>query len=249
MPTTTQAQINALLTGYKPTAERDFTDLHRRAQAGPHLEGLHRGYQPVDDEGERLPAQVQHPQLVVEDLFPEITTILGRLFDLQLTQDQTNCVARADLVVDGTVLLSDVPATHLLWLDKKLVDLRTFIRKLPVLADAEQWTVNQDTAYGWYESAPVDTVRTQKVPKAFVKWEPPSPGFTQPAQVDTYTEDVRMGTWTTVKLSGAVPRARVRELDERVGKLIDAVKVAREVANSTTALDGKGSTVLKWLFR
>ena len=36
-------------------------------------------------------------------------------------------------------LLTGVPVTYLLFLDKKLVDMLTFVRKLPVLADEHEW--------------------------------------------------------------------------------------------------------------
>jgi hypothetical protein len=244
---TTQAQINALLTGAKPIADRDFTDLHRLAQPGAHLGGIRKSYAPYQDEGETLPTETNYPQVVVEQLLPRVAGVLGRLFDLQYTQDTTNCQATADLVVDGQTLLSDVPATYLLFLEKRLVDLRTFITKLPTLDEAQRWTANGDGA-GWWESDPAETVRTKKVPKTFVKWEPPAPGYTQPAQVDVFTEDERLGTYTTTKLSGAMPGLRVRELKVRIQKLIDATKVARERANTTLAVDRTAQPVFDYLF-
>jgi translation initiation factor 2B subunit (eIF-2B alpha/beta/delta family) len=58
-----------------------------------------------------------------------------------------------------------------------------------------------------------------------------------------------VGYWKTVKFSGAVPAARVRELTERVEKLQKAVKMAREEANSAQAEKVQtGDTVLGWLF-
>ncbi len=248
MPTTTQATINALLQSAKPDATRKFTDLHRLAQAGAHLSGTRRSYAPYDDDGEQLPNETNYPRTVVEDLFGQVADVLGRLFQLQFTQDRTNCDARADVEVDGEVILADVPATFLLFLEKQLVDLRTFVRALPVLDDAERWHRNVDSGAGWYESEPADTARTKKVAKTFVKWQPPSPEYRQEAQVDVIQEDVRLGTWTTVKLSGAVPGARVRELDRRVQNLIDAVKVARERANSTPAVDRDAAPLFRYLF-
>ncbi len=49
-----------------------------------------------------------------------------------------------------------------------------------------------------------------------------------PAQVGVYYEDVAVGFWRTVKFSGALPAKRVGELLERVEKLQQAVKFARE---------------------
>ena len=58
-----------------------------------------------------------------------------------------------------------------------------------------------------------------------------------PAQVDTFTEDVVVGQWKTIKYSGAMPQSRAAEVLERIGKLQAAVKFAREEANTITVTD------------
>lgn len=246
MPTT-QATINALIVGAKTTTQRGLTDLHRLAQPGEHLGGIIKSYRPFDDEGEQLPAQTNYPRVVAENLLPDVARILDRLFHLQLTQDATNMEAKADIVVDGAVILADVPVTFLLFLEKQLVDLRTFVAKLPRLDEAERWHVDPD-GEGWWASDPAQTARTTKVLKSFIKWAPPGPEYSQPAQVELFHEDVRQGTWTTVKLSGAMPGARVRDLANRVDALIDAVKTAREQANTTVAVDRDVAPIFAYLF-
>ncbi len=52
------------------------------------------------------------------------------------------------------------------------------------------------------------------------------------AQVEVYFEDMPVGTWTTVKYSGALPATRRQTLLERLQAVRDAVKYAREDANS-----------------
>jgi hypothetical protein len=53
-----------------------------------------------------------------------------------------------------------------------------------------------------------------------------------PAQVEFYHEDVAVGRWDKVKFSGAMPADRKQFLLDRVRQLRDAIKVAREEANS-----------------
>ena len=61
-------------------------------------------------------------------------------------------------------------------------------------------------------------------------------------------EDVTVGFWRTVKFSGALPAKRVNELLERVEKLQEAVKFAREEANNAETSDQKvGDAVFKFL--
>jgi hypothetical protein len=129
-------------------------------------------------------------------------------------------------------------------LEKQLVDLATFIRKLPVLDQSEQWTYDPTTDA--YATAPVETTRTKKVPKAFVR--APATQHHQ-AIVDAFHEDVIVGTWTTVKFSGALPAARIKVLVDRVEALQRAVKTAREAANSVPVVDMKiGEKFFGFLF-
>ena len=146
-----------------------------------------------------------------------------------LTKEVGNTVATADIVVDGEqdVLLAAVPVTYLLFLEKQLVNLRTFIDKLPVLDPSVAWSV--DPATGDWRSSPVETVRTKKVPRNWVKAEATKE---HPAQVEVYHEDVMVGTWETTRLSGALPATRKAVLSDRVSRLLTAVKYARERANS-----------------
>lgn len=242
-PTLKLHQINALVTGHKSRAERALTDAHHTLQKAPVLSGLTRTYQPKDDEGEKLPPESTRVQVQVSKAITDLTGTLGRLFDLQLAQDAGNTVAKADVIVDGNVLVAQAPVTYLLWLDKRLTDLRTFIDKLPALDPAETWSY--DEARECWVSDAVQTVRSKKVPRNHVLAEATEK---HPAQVQVFTEDVPVGTWTTVKLSGALPPAQIREFRRRVTAVIDAVKVAREEANSTEVSDQNGGRVLSYLF-
>jgi hypothetical protein len=77
----------------------------------------------------------------------------------------------ADVVVDGVVLATAVPVTHLLFLDKQLSDMRTFIAKLPVLDPAKEW--QYDPNKGMYTTKfPEQRIKTRKVHKSLVKIEP-----------------------------------------------------------------------------
>ena len=194
--------------------------------------------------GEQLPPEPTRVQVSAADVLVDVQRTLTRLFDVVLTQDTANAGAKADVVVDGHAILRDVPVTYLLFLEKKLVDLHTFVDKLPVLDPAEDWEF--DEARGCYASAAVQTVRSKKVPRNHVKAEATD---RHPAQVEVYTEDVPVGRWTTTKLSGALPATRVKELREQVTKLQEAVKFAREQANSVTITDAKaGDAVFGYLF-
>ena len=173
-----------------------------------------------------------------------VTAALTELFDVVATQDHANTVARANVVVDGVPLLKGVPVTTLLFLEKQLVDLKTFVEALPVLDTAEEWEYKPEADA--YVSRPSRSHRTKKVPKSHVKYEATKE---HPAQVEMYMEDVWVGTWTTTKLSAAVPAATRNAMLERVRKLLDAAKAAREEANGLEVKPQKvGAAVLGYVF-
>ena len=236
-------QIIAVEKGVKTKSFQELTDAHQRVQKGALLSGIARTYQPKDEEGEQLPPESTRVQVKGEEVLRTVAGTLTRLFDVTATKDWANCEARADVIVDGRPLVRDVPVSYLLFLEKQLVDVHTFVRKLPVLDAAETWTLDPSTD-SW-RTEPVRTVRTKKVPRNHVKAEATEH---HPAQVEMYFEDVAAGSWTTVKFSGALPARRVNELVERVENLQRAVKFAREEANGADVTDRRvGDVVFGYL--
>jgi len=237
-------QIIAIEKGVKTTSFQELTEAHQLLQKQSLLSGISRTYRPRDEEGEQLPAESTRVQVRTEEVIRQTAATLTRLFDVTATREWTNCKAKADVLVDGNVLLKDVPATYLLFLEKQLVDLHTFVKKLPVLDNAETWEF--DASADCYATEPVQTVKTKKVPRNHIKAEATEH---HPAQVDVYYEDIVVGTWRTVKFSGSLPAKRVNELLVRVEKLQEAVKFAREEANNIEVEDEKiGGKVFQYLF-
>lgn len=177
-------------------------------------------------------------------MIAQVTKPLTEMFDVTATQDWANCQAKANVVVNGTTVLSQVPVIHLLFLEKQLTDLITFIGKLPTLDPSEVWSYNSTSDY--YATTPSETTRTRKTPKAFVKYAATKE---HPAQVETFHEDVLAGYWQTIKFSGAIPAKERNEMLERAQNLHDAVVKAREEANSIEVTNvGVGKPVLEYVF-
>lgn len=238
------SQIVAIEKGVKAQADSVWTAAYHTFQKEPLLSGIARTYQPKDDAGDTLPPESTLVQIKVEDEVAKVVEAITRKFDVTLTKDTANCNAKADVVVDGVVVLAAVPVTYLLFLEKQLVGLQTFVSKLPTLDPAFKWTL--DANAGAYATDPVGTTKTKKVPRNWVKAEATDK---HPAQVEVYHEDIIVGTWTTTKFSGAVPADRVVELSARVAKLQQAVKFAREEANGTAVVDqAAGAAVLGYIF-
>jgi hypothetical protein len=230
----------------KSEGEKALTHAYQEVQKTPLLTGISRTYQPRDEEGDTLTPENERVQRNVEEILDGVGKGLTRLFDVTLTKEASNTKATADVVVDGETLLSDVPVTYLLFLEKKLTDLKTFVTKLPVLDPSTNWHADASLEEGVWVSDEVKTTRTKKVPRNHVL---AAATDKHPAQVQVYHEDVIVGDWTTKKFSGAVPAARRAALIERVNKLSDAVKVARETANGIEVTDRKaGEAVFEYLF-
>ena len=237
-------QILAVEKGVKSKAERDLNEAYHSIQRSNLLSGLSRTYTPKDDEGDKLPSERTNVQVTVADALKAVRQASTDLFDVTLTKESTNQQAKADVVVDGTTILKDAPVTYLLFLEKQLIGLHTFVSKLPTLDPAENWGIN--VALGVWESDVTETTRTKKVPKNWVKAEATDK---HPAQVEIFHEDQIVGTWATKKFSGAIPSTEQAEILGRVEKLQQAVKFAREEANGTDVVDRKaGDFVFSYLF-
>ncbi|AXG77285.1 DUF7873 family protein [Streptomyces paludis] len=237
-------QIIAVEKGVKSKAHQDLTAVQHGLQKPALLAGISRTYQAKDEEGEQLPPESTRVQVQAEDVLKETARTLTRLFDVTATKDWANCSARADVTVDGRVLLAEVPVAYLLFLEKQLTELNAFVRKLPVLDASESWS--QDPSTDAWKTEAVRTLRTKKVPRNHVKAEATDK---HPAQVEVYYEDIPVGYWTTVKFSGSLPARRVNELLDRVERLQQAVKFAREEANGAEVTDQRvGDAVFGYLF-
>ncbi|MET8342498.1 hypothetical protein [Streptomyces microflavus] len=242
--TTRLSQVVAVEKTRKTEAYGALTAAHHEVQKSPLLTGISRTYRPRDEEGEQLPAESTRVQLRADDAISRALAGLMPFYDVTATKDWANCTARADIRIGNDVLLSQVPVTYLLFLEKQLSGLHTFVEKLPVLDPAEQWTWDEQA--GVWRTAPYDTVRSKKVPRNHVLAQATDK---HPAQVQVYHEDVPVGVWTTVKFSGALPATRRQELLRRLQAVRDAVKFAREEANSADVTNQRpGANLLNYLF-
>ena len=237
-------QILAIEKGIKTRVYSEFTELHQATQKAPLMNGFHKSYQPRDEDGETYPAESVKVQHTAAEVLDRVAASLADLFDVTATKDWANCTARADVVIEGRTLVKDVPATYLLFLEKQLSDLHTFITKMTELDPGSDWSTDPGT--GLYKTDTTLTQRTKKVQRAITLYEATKE---HPAQTQLITEDVVAGTWVTVKYSGAMPAPRKKQLLNRIEKLTNAVKFAREQANASEAPEKKlGKEVFDFLF-
>jgi len=247
MPTINQ--VVAVERGLRSRAGTALTDAHQQLQKNDLFLGISRKYRPKDDDqtkvtGELLPEESKQVVLKAVQVILETNRKQAELLDISAQRDWANCEARADVIVGDRVLIQGAPVTYLLFLEKKLVDLRTFIEKLPKLSLGEEWVhdVNQDL----YATKPSESTRTKKVTMPLIMAEATKE---HPAQVKEVTEDILVGYWTTVKYSSALPVSQINAMLARVEELQKAVKFARAKANEIqVAKIEVGKTILDFIF-
>lgn len=220
-------QIIAVEKGIKNKALTGVTEIHKSNQKAGLFEGQTRHYSPLIEEGEKLASENTLVQRSAPTVLKQAAKLLSELLEVTAQRDFTNCVAKADVVIDGLTIVKDAPTTYLLFLEKQLVDIRTLISELPTLDSAFKWTIDENT--GLYHSNEVQSTRTKKEESFVVVIAPTKE---HPGKHEKVTKDVAVGTWSTTKLSGALPIPRKEALLEKVEKLMKAVKYAREEANS-----------------
>jgi hypothetical protein len=222
-------QIIAIEDGTRKNDYADLTKSHHTLQKTDLFSGHIATYAPLTED----PALKQPDQRkAIQQNAPEIVRLtqvaLAEMWNVVATKDIGNCSAKADIVVDDAKLAAGVPVTNLLFLEKQLGDLRTFVSKLPVLDPSKEW--EYDANKGTYVSKyPEQRIKTRKVHKSLVKI-PPGPHT--PGDAEIITVDEPEGTWTQIDMSTAYPRDVIRQMLDRISKLQAAVKSAREEANS-----------------
>ena len=234
-------QILAIESGEKKKAHKQVSELHKAVQKSQLFEGHVKTYHPKDEEGERLPKDTRKVQIRSKEVLQTYEELLSESWNVTATKEWGNYNAPGvSLEVDGTVLAEDVPIPFLLYLSKQLDDVETALRALPTLDPSIEWELNSQQ--GFYQSPSEKTSRSQKIRKNHVLSEATDK---HPAQVQIFTEDVNVGSWETIRHSGAISVTEKDALLGNVAKVKQAVIFAREQANE---FDVEKKKVAKPLF-
>jgi hypothetical protein len=240
-------QIVAIEKGEKVAVNKETAPLFHAAKNAALFNGLTKTYEPRDEDGPVYPEETVPVQRTVVDLLEAFAKPSTRLLDVILTKEAANQEARADVVVDGQTILEQAPVSFLLQLEKYLQqEVRGLVVSLPTLDTAQSWEPSDSGDRGVSETPVTQRHKNKKVTRPMVL----APATDKhPAQVQLVNEDILEGYWNEKKFSGAVSGSRKQELIEKVDKLINAVKFAREEANGIPVTDKKvGASVFGYLF-
>lgn len=155
---------------------------------------------------------------------------VARWLDVVFQKERTNQIAVADLIVEGIVLAKDLPATFLLGLETKMKRIRDMYIDIPTLPPGIGWHSDPDQGANVFSTNnPMERFITNKQVKSTVLYEATKE---HPAQIDKWTEDVKVGRYLVQTTSGMITPAHKAEILYRVDNLIQSAKAARMRANS-----------------
>lgn len=177
-----------------------------------------------------------------------IAGIWAKALDAAYQIAEANTAARADVVLEnGTVLLSNVPATALLELEKRAEEIRELVAAVPTLDPAKGFQPDEARGKSIYRAREHETTRTKKTQQALVLYEATKE---HPAQVKEISIDVPVGKIKTQEWSGLITPAQKADMLDRAEQVKRAVKQARSRANATEIDINKkiGGALLSFVF-
>lgn len=176
-----------------------------------------------------------------------VSKLVAKHYDILLTKEQTNTKAFSDLVLDGQVIASNLPATFLLGMESRLKGLRHMYLTLPTLDPSVKWTLDPSQGEGVYRGDMTPTHKTEKTIAYKVLVEATDK---HPAQIEKWNEDRVVAVINTTRFSGMISPARKAEMITRIDKLISAVKQARQRANMAEVTQSKiGETIFDYIHK
>lgn len=206
-------------------------------------------YRPFEESSQAVvESQLDLQTTVIKEL-AWISEFLVKSLDVAYQVAEANTVARADVTLDdGTILLSQIPATSLLELEKRAKELQDFVAAIPTLDPAKGFQLDMSRGAGIYRAREDKKMRTKKIQEPLTL----SPATKEhPAQVQLVTRDVNIGELTTLEWSGLITTADKGDMLSRVEMFTRAVKKARSRGNEVEIPKNEnkiGATIIKYVF-
>lgn len=228
-------EVLAVESDLETTAKKVITEARNTfSKKHDHFIGVHKKLRMFDE-------QRQHEEAGAEEHKELVTSVGGKLkhvekhtsrwFDALLQKERTNQDAKADLVVDGEVLLEDAPATWLLGMEKRLKLLRGVYEDIPTRAPGFSWIQDSERGAGVYRSEHLE--KKDKTEKTMNHKVIVPATKEHPAQVEKWSDNVKVGVFEIERWTSMLSPAEKSRLLDRIDKLIRACKKARQRANQT----------------
>lgn len=234
----------------KGQATKKLTDLQTTLEKKPHLfQETRTTYQPfAENEQQQVTEQSDIQTTVIREI-KWVCKDVARALDIGYQVDFANTLAKADLVTESGIMLArDVPATALMQLAHRLVDIKALIIAIPTFDPARGYHQDPDRERGIYRARDVRKEKTQMIDKV-ITLAPPTDKH--PAQVSLKTVQAPVGVLLEQRWSSALTPAQKSELLDQVEILNVAIRSARAVANEAELDVGQkriGDAFLNFIF-
>lgn len=198
------------------------------------FEGMTKAHEVFDEDAQHLKqaTEIKEVQDTVDGQLDFLNVEIARYWDVILQKEEANQRAKADIVVDGQVLATDVPSIVLLSLEKKLASLVATYNAIPTLDASKAWEVDPNYDKHGVFRTKHDTERQHtRVVKDWIEVSPATKEHKAQIVQDEKTEVI--GKYIISEFSGAISSLDKAERIQRLMKLSRAVKSARQRANNT----------------
>jgi len=190
-----------------------------------------------------VPAEHQSLTTTVKAKLAYQQDAIVRYLDALLQKERTNQDATADIVIDGVKIADSLPATFLLGLESRLKRVRAVYESIPTLPPNIKWEKDETKGDDIYSRAhPEEQLKTEKIFKVQVLYDATKE---HPAQVEKIPETKNVGVYKKEVWTGLLSPADKSVLLGKIDKLLQAVKKARQRANTTKVVK---TTIGKELF-
>ena len=205
-----------------------------------HFAGMIKRYEAFNEDSKFQEEELSERKELVTTVPAKLQYFLKHMTDainIDYQNDLTNRNAKSDIIVEGELVASDIPAVTLLSLEEQLTNLRNVFDVIPTLEPGIKWELAPDMGENIYRTSHDDIkIRTKKMN---VYKEIAKATDKHPAQMVTETQDVAIGKYIETKFSGRISPAEKAKLMDRLEKLIVAVKKARSRANEEILAEGE----------
>lgn len=215
-----------------------------------HFRGMLKTLEMVDEERQFEADALKESKNLVTTVPEKLEYTLGPVIDyinIQSQKELTNQSACADVIIDGQVILQEVPATTLLTLEKIFTRVRGTFAKIPTLDPAIDW-IEDNTAEkpGVYKAVePEIRNKTEKTSEFKVIVQPTEK---HPAQVKEVIEDNVIGRYITKRTSGMITPFQKSQYLRKIEKLLRAFKQARTRANNIDVVNKQiGADIIDYI--
>lgn len=186
-------------------------------------------FTPLGEGGQTVIESQSDIQSTVVKELKWIQPFISKAIDASYQVAEANTRGRADVVLeDGKTLLTGVPATSLLELEKRLAEISALVTAIPTLDPAKGFTSDEQRGVGVFKARQVRKTRSRKEKVVIVKYEATKE---HPAQTELIDKDVPVGTVEEQEWSGLMTPAEKAELISKVENVSRAIRQARSRAN------------------